>query len=685
MAQEEEISLEETNRIRVSLGLKPIPVPNQLKEAPATQQNNESNLDNGTRTCESISLDETNKLRVSMGLKPIPAENVSTSSVAQNEAARKNWEEKYLAEKKAKDEERIRENIEKVREKTELRKKLTGSTLGDSGSSAGDTKSWLANLKKKQTAQQEQKEQKKQHEQQITTEASQRKTQKGFKKIDNQKHKEIYDTADLKGIKVSHKLSEIQGQVGDVILTLKDSSILEDGEIELESTELVEKKKLEDKLRAKRGLRSNEEDDEFMPRKVLSKYDDIIGDEEVSNFGSFTLDGSTVLSKVPVTNDNLPQKKNAVKESLEFDVQAIAKGYGDDDITGVLGTDYQEAKPAKFKKSRKKKSKPQAIKKRKAEDDEDDIPLVDDDFDIQNALSISRRKAQQSHVKKARVLTPQELADEIKNEEDETALLPEPETDGLVISSTTDFLNVIKQRAANNKQEEKPKMQQRQRREETPEENEISHTIQDIAITEETEVEEPHPAVGPVDASVIAPEEPTLSGGLGDALKLLRTHGVLSKPNEDDLVEQQRKKQQREWANQLTRSKIERDLELAQLREEIRHSGQYSHLSQREREELAQQSNRERDLADARDAQRSFANYKPVINIEYRDEAGRLLNTKEAYKHMSHHFHGKGPGKGRVEKQLKRDEEEKKNMAKPLFGADNEGQRTSGNAGVRLQ
>ncbi|KAF5101963.1 hypothetical protein D0Z00_000618 [Geotrichum galactomycetum] len=681
MAQDEEISLEETNRIRVSLGLKPIPVPTQPKEAPATQDNNAVSVGTSTGSGESISLEETNKLRVSMGLKPIPVESTSTSSVSQSETARKNWEEKYLAEKKVKDEERIRENIETAREKAELRKKLAGATLGDSGSSANDTKSWLANLKKKQTEQQEQKHQKHQK----AVEEPQKKTAKGFKKVESQKQKKAYDTADLKGIKVSHKLSELQGQVGDVILTLKDSSILEDGEVELESSELVEKRKLEDKLRAKRGLRANDdEDDEYKPGNVLSKYNDIIGDEEISNSGSFTLDGSTVISKVPVTNDTLVRKKNAIKESLEFDAQSASKGYGDDDITGLLGADYQEAKPVKFKKS-KKKSKPQAVKKRKADDD-DDIPLVDDDFDIQNALSASRQKAQQLRVKKARILTPQELADEIKNEENEDALTPQPETNGLVISSTTDFLNVIKQRAANDEQEEKPKTQQRRRREETPEEEEqVPPTIEDLPMDNDLDSEESAPAMSAIDASVLAPEEPTLSGGMADALKLLRTHGVLSKPNESDSAEQQRKKQQREWSRQLTRTKIERDMDLAREREELRQSGRYDHLSQREREELAQQSNRERDLADARDAQRSFANYKPVINIEYRDEAGRLLSTKEAYKHMSHHFHGKGPGKGRVEKQLKRDEEEKKNMAKPLFGSGSEGKRASGNAGVRLQ
>lgn len=35
------------------------------------------------------------------------------------------------------------------------------------------------------------------------------------------------------------------------------------------------------------------------------------------------------------------------------------------------------------------------------------------------------------------------------------------------------------------------------------------------------------------------------------------------------------------------------------------------------------------------------------IKIEYRDEFGRLLKPKEAYRQLSHKFHGKVPGSGR--------------------------------------
>jgi U4/U6.U5 tri-snRNP-associated protein 1 len=74
-------------------------------------------------------------------------------------------------------------------------------------------------------------------------------------------------------------------------------------------------------------------------------------------------------------------------------------------------------------------------------------------------------------------------------------------------------------------------------------------------------------------------------------------------------------------------------------------------LTKKEEEEL-------RDRQRAKELETKFRDYKPVINLEYRDEFGRILNTKEAYKQLSYKFHGKQPGKLKTEKRLKRVAEE---------------------------
>lgn len=50
--------------------------------------------------------------------------------------------------------------------------------------------------------------------------------------------------------------------------------------------------------------------------------------------------------------------------------------------------------------------------------------------------------------------------------------------------------------------------------------------------------------------------------------------------------------------------------------------------------------------------------YKPNVKLEYIDDSGRILNAKEAFRYLSHKFHGKGPGKNKIEKRLKKQEQE---------------------------
>lgn len=46
--------------------------------------------------------------------------------------------------------------------------------------------------------------------------------------------------------------------------------------------------------------------------------------------------------------------------------------------------------------------------------------------------------------------------------------------------------------------------------------------------------------------------------------------------------------------------------------------------------------------------------FKPNVKLEYIDDEGHVLNSKEAFRYLSHKFHGKGPGKNKIEKRLKK-------------------------------
>ncbi|CAH8513394.1 unnamed protein product [Heterobilharzia americana] len=55
---------------------------------------------------------------------------------------------------------------------------------------------------------------------------------------------------------------------------------------------------------------------------------------------------------------------------------------------------------------------------------------------------------------------------------------------------------------------------------------------------------------------------------------------------------------------------------------------------------------------------KELTHYKPDIKLEYVDELGRDLSAKEAFRQLSHKFHGKGSGKNKTQKRMKKIKEE---------------------------
>lgn len=51
---------------------------------------------------------------------------------------------------------------------------------------------------------------------------------------------------------------------------------------------------------------------------------------------------------------------------------------------------------------------------------------------------------------------------------------------------------------------------------------------------------------------------------------------------------------------------------------------------------------------------REKAYFRPAVKLDYVDDDGRPLCPKEAFRYLSHKFHGKGPGKNKQEKRIKK-------------------------------
>jgi len=179
-----------------------------------------------------------------------------------------------------------------------------------------------------------------------------------------------------------------------------------------------------------------------------------------------------------------------------------------------------------------------------------------------------------------------------------------------------------------------------------PDEEDEMAMLNDIeAAIKATEAEQVDP-----DAVGTAGEQ-SHSSGMAATLNILRQQGILATPSADN-VDRERTQLQRDlWLADQRKRVAERELEKAQ--------GRGTNKDQATRE----YENRMREQQEARENLEAFKNYKPDVNIVYYDDFGRALTSKEAWKALSHKFHGKGSGKMKTEKHLKKIAEEKKREA----------------------
>lgn len=169
---------------------------------------------------ESISLEETNRIRVSLGLKPIS--DAPSASKTAEAAAEDNFQQRKADEAKERQAAALKARIDKARNTRERGKLLVGVGLGadetdgikvEDGADAdgADAKAWVKKQKKraKELAAKRAKEQE---------EMDRQAEEEGLAK---------YGEEDLKGLKVAHTQDDFE-EGEDTILTLKDSRVLDD-------------------------------------------------------------------------------------------------------------------------------------------------------------------------------------------------------------------------------------------------------------------------------------------------------------------------------------------------------------------------------------------------------------------------------------------------------------------------
>lgn len=609
---------------------------------------------------ESISLEETNKIRISLGLKPLTDD--SAPSDDKEKQAEDNYAKQRERQAKERETKQIFDRIAKVRNRRELHASLKGATLGDPDGDTEDTLKWIKKAKKR--------------DKELAA-----KRQQELENLDRAFQGDDYTEKDLVGLKVSHDFEDL-GEGDARILTLKDSRILDNEEDELQNVEMAEEERTRknNELKIKRRDYTGYDDDEFgdgkagMKRSILAKYDEDIEGPRESDFRLGNSLTSTTISGVQAKQELASVNKSLL--SIDYAKNLETRDYLQEGDIGF--------KKPKTKKKRSTRRAPIDGDENTMEIDEKpivprprelDANFVDDD-ELQAALARSRRAKIHKHKK----LSPEEIARKVAEERnreksgqaDDTLQIGDADdgdANGLTFDDTSEFVRAISYNETAVKTEPaEGSVEPTSAKQISSPSRDLSMAAGDEALDEveagevvkEEEYEDMMEVIAEVeektvpvndDVEVGTSGEKTFGSGMAATLSLLRQQGVLALPSADQTAREN--------------VQLHRDRFLAEYRhrQTQRETDRLQSRSGNKDQATREYENRLREQQEARAQLELFKDYKPDVEIVYYDEYGRVLTPKESWKALSHKFHGKGSGKMKTEKRLKKIAEEKKQAA----------------------
>ncbi|KAG8492805.1 hypothetical protein CXB51_010254 [Gossypium anomalum] len=483
-------------------------------------------------------------------------------------------------------------------------------------------------------------------------------------------------THDLGGVKVLHGLDKVMDG-GAVVLTLKDQSILADGDLNedvdmLENIEIGEQKQRDEAYKAakkKTGVYDDKfNEDPGSEKKILPQYDDPVADEGVTldERGRFTGEAEKKLEElrkrllgVPTNNrvedlNNVgkissdyytqeemlrfkkPKKKKALrkKEKLDIDAleaEAISAGLGAGDLGSRNDSRRQAIKEEEARSEAEKRntayqaafakadeaSKSLRLEQTltvKPEEDENQV-FADDEEDLYKSLEKARRLALKKQEEKS---GPQAVAllaatsASNQSTDDQNTSTGEAQENKVVITEMEEFVWGLQLDEEAHKPDSEDVFMDE---DEVPGASEQDRKNGENEVGGWTEVVDTSADEKPAneDKDEVVPDETiheiAVGKGLSGALKLLKDRGTL--------------KETIEWGGRNMDKKKSKLVGIV--------------------DDDHQTDNRFKD-----------------IRIERTDEFGRIVTPKEAFRMLSHKFHGKGPGKMKQEKRMKQYQEELK-------------------------
>ncbi|KAJ9089750.1 hypothetical protein DSO57_1009501 [Entomophthora muscae] len=592
-----------------------------------------------------LTIEETNKLRVSLGLAPLEeGGSKDKDSIADENYSKLKEDRLKKAEAK-----RILESIEQTKSQLQLQKKFVGKSLGSKEDDNESAAKWLKKNREK-----------------IHESAKTRSSGKESKPSSSKNRIKASEDEHL-NIAVGHDMKDF-AEGSELFLTLKDTSVLEDGDDELVSIQLQERDKLKQKLDNKRKKSNynpyDDEEERFgvgnsRPQKtILAHYDETLDGPLPSKKG-FKINAYQANELFEHEDGGQPlvrPKGNSI--SLDFENLREVKDYYTKEEAEVV-----------FKKPKNKKKK---LRRKEGTEnpEEHSLPIVPksqpqletnfvDDDDLQLVLAKARRVA----TKRAPNLSEERFIEHLQVKQEE----PEDEgPDLLTISDTSEFIQYLTNASALQSE----KMLRAQLREEKAsaalvkteanviptvkqEEDGASIKQEDGINQEEEEIKQEDVEVKQESLEPFVEDEKPIGKGLASVLEALSKKGLYSKPTEEQIKRDRIQSEHSKWILEQRRKNVTREKE---------------RIAERHRDHKARQSGQGRDRDDEYHRDRSFAeeqqsrmaNYRPDITIKHLDPEGNVLTPKEAFRQLSHKFHGKAPGMKKTEKRLAKIENAKK-------------------------
>ncbi|XP_065181228.1 U4/U6.U5 tri-snRNP-associated protein 1-like [Sycon ciliatum] len=636
----------------------------------------------GGGSSESLSIEETNKLRAKLGLKPLEVED---SSGKESTSERKDVHrpaKNILDEAHTK---KIKAKMERVRMMRETHKTLSSvKTLGSRDDEDDDITSWLTKSRKldkeRLKAERRQRELDAMDEDfgvsaMLDEEMSQKdKKRKG-------KGNESYSSKHLGGLKVEHD----EGAFMDgttTVLTLKDQDVLEDGDDILVNVNLLDleraKKNQENKKRKPeyRPWEEEELDEDGMPinKAVLSKYDEEIEGKEKKSFTLNTSGAADLSDKMMM--DMIKKDMQARAQTLDYSKGELAREYyTSEEMTAFkkpkkkrkmmkkkmlkaddllrIDPDESEAppQPPKDRRSSRREA-PPSIKKEPVRETAEELKLSDeedDDSELRIALARTRRLRQMERRRSPSPVQDAQVKMEDSSDEEEKSV----SFAGAIISTTSEFCRTVGAEDASPTHRPSHSV--------SMEESDDDNDDMDIEEPEEgapgtagwSQVDPRQKKKDKIEVKLehvdILEAEPIVSSSLAATLQMADQKGFLEQQKSKDEL-------RKGVSLQLVGSAAEMDAKARDRAGELRDR-------ERERERRERDREHDRDRHYDRDRERNpleKPGYKPKVKLEYSDNSGRLLDEKEAFRQLSWRFHGKTSGKAKTEKRRKKLDEEKK-------------------------